>query len=683
MKTAVLSIALILSTLAAGAQSLSQRFAAQLTEPQRYTVYRAGERLKIDGRLDEKAWQAALPTTEFVDISGEGFPTPKYKTTAKMLWDDEYLYIGAVIEEPNITGHLTQRDTIIYRDNDFEVFIDPDGDGVGYFEFENNAKGTLMDLFMPKSYRCGGDFVMSWDCKGWDLKVSYQGTLNKSKDTDRSWTVEMAIPAKEMAIGFASPLKAGAWWRLNFSRVEWLNGPDKPEENWVWSPTGAVNMHMPERWGYIYFDEATVGTKQTKLGWPYDMNVYRMAWTIFYAQSERYEKSHNYYRTAEQLFLTDAELATLPEGTTIDIDASQHSYVARLTVKSEGQVYCINSEGRFWMEPIAKRQVKNWCWTNLHKFKTLAEWQSWFALLKQNCISAVLFEGYDEAIYRACHEAGLEAHYWKWTMNRGECRKTHPEWFAVSRSGKSCYDNPAYVEYYRFLCPYREGVAEYLAADYVRESHLPYVDGVHLDYVRMPDVVLPIGLWKNYGIDQTRELPEYDFCYCDVCCRKFEELTGRDPRKVAVPQEDQSWINFRLDGITRVVNTITRAVKADGKFVSAAVFPGPSMARKMVRQDWGNWPLDAYFPMTYNGFYNESPEWVGRSVEESVKTVGGRAQIYPGLMFNDIKGDDFERAIGAALEAGASGISFFDGPDAEYLTRFRKYIEDHGYEVVK
>lgn len=68
------------------------------------------------------------------------------------------------------------------------------------------------------------------------------------------------------------------------------------------------------------------------------------------------------------------------------------------------------------------------------------------------------------------------------------------------------------------------------------------------------------------------------------------------------PMEDQSWINFRLDAISRVVDQITKAVKADGKAISAAVFPGPSMAKKMVRQDWGNWSLDAYFPMIYNGF---------------------------------------------------------------------------------
>lgn len=86
------------------------------------------------------------------------------------------------------------------------------------------------------------------------------------------------------------------------------------------------------------------------------------------------------------------------------------------------------------------------------------------------------------------------------------------------------------------------------------------------------DVVLPVSLWKNYGIEQTSEHPEYDYCYCDVCRTKFKEQTGRDPLELKYPMEDQSWINFRLDAISRVVDQITKAVKADGKAISAAVF---------------------------------------------------------------------------------------------------------------
>ena len=300
--------------------------------------------------------------------------------------------------------------------------------------------------------------------------------------------------------------------------------------------------------------------------------------------------------------------------------------------------------------------------------------------MKECGISGVLFEGYDENIYRMCKEAGLEAHYWKWTMNRAELLDKHPDWYAVNRKGESSHDKPAYVDYYRFLCPNHSGVAPYLAEDYVKEAHKPYVDGVHLDYVRMPDVVLPVSLWKNYGIEQKEELPEYDYCYCDTCRALFKAKTGQDPLELKYPMENQSWINFRLDAVTHLVEAITKAVKADHKFISAAVFPGPSMARKMVRQDWGNWSLDAYFPMIYNKFYYEGAEWIGRSVQESVQTVNGRAKVYAGLMFGDIK-DDFEKALDEAYGNGASGVSFFAGPDEEYLRRFKAYLDKRGFIV--
>ena len=674
-----LLLLLLLFCLPMGAQSLFQKYERFLTEPRSYVCYRTDGKLKIDGKLTESAWQKAEATAPFVDISGEGFPTPKYETTAKMLWDDEYLYVGAVLREDDIKARLTQRDTIIYYDNDFEVFIDPDGDGHNYFEIENNARGVIFDLMLDKPYRSGGNFMVQWDCPGLKLAVHLDGTLNKSKDKDRYWSVEMAIPHKALTMNFNNPLQAGNYWRINFSRVQWLKAGG-PEENWVWSSTGRIDMHMPDRWGFLYFSANAVGTEQVAFRYPYNMNAYNLLWAMFYAQQDKYGKDRNYYRAVENFFLTDAELKGLPEGAEVTVEATANTYRMSVTLPKEKVRYVLNNEGKFSIEKIAPRQVKNWVWTRINKSKSEADYQKSFALMKACGISGVMFEGYDETLFRLCKEAGLEAHYWKWTMNRAELLDVHPDWFAVNRKGESSHDKPAYVGYYRFLCPNHDGVAQYLADDYVKIAHLPYVDGVHLDYVRMPDVVLPVSLWKNYGIEQTSERPEYDYCYCDVCRAKFKAQTGRDPMELKYPMEDQSWINFRLDAVSRVVDQITKAVKADGKAISAAVFPGPSMAKKMVRQDWGNWSLDAYFPMIYNGFYYEGPQWIGRSVKESVQTVNGRAKVYAGLMFPDIK-NDFEKALDEAFDNGASGVSFFDGPSDEYLHKFKAYLDKKGLEV--
>ena len=222
MKKLIYTLLLLLVTFPAMAQSLFEQYERFLTEPRTYVCYRPDGKLKIDGKLNESSWKKATPTAPFVDISGEGFPTPKYETIAKMLWDDEYLYVGAVLQEEDIKARLTQRDTIIYYDNDFEVFIDPDSDGHNYFEIETNARGVIFDLMLDKPYRSGGNFMVQWDCPGLKTAIHCEGTLNKSKDKDKYWSVEMAIPHQALTMNFNNPLKAGNTWRINFSRVQWL-----------------------------------------------------------------------------------------------------------------------------------------------------------------------------------------------------------------------------------------------------------------------------------------------------------------------------------------------------------------------------------------------------------------------------------------------------------------------------
>ena len=222
-----------------------------------YTCYRTTAPVKVDGKLNESDWQAAPLSEAFVDIRGVDYkPAPTKETYMKMMWDDDFLYIAGIIEEDAVTASLKERDAIIYRDNDFEVFIDPDGDGKFYFEFECNAFGTLMDLIMDKPYNQGGNFFMPWDCKDIRLKVHVDGKINNAKRTDKGWTVEWAIPFSSLAIGFDSPKKHPVW-RINFSRVEWLV-KEGPEENWVWNPTGAVNMHLPGEWGFLQFEDTPV-----------------------------------------------------------------------------------------------------------------------------------------------------------------------------------------------------------------------------------------------------------------------------------------------------------------------------------------------------------------------------------------------------------------------------------------
>lgn len=239
-------------TAALGLPAFAQESTA-LPAPLSYTCHFTKTAPSIDGKLDDAAWKQARWTSHFVDIEGPGKPTPRYRTRTKMLWDRQYLYIAAELEEPEVKATLTQHDSVIFKDNDFELFLKPLPDTPSYYEFEMNALNTGWDLFLPKPYRMGGHPDNSWNIEGLRTAVAIEGTLNQSSDKDRGWTVEIAYPLSAFASRQDVPApQAGSVWRINFSRVEWQAGQAK-EDNWVWSPQGVVDMHLPERWGFLAF----------------------------------------------------------------------------------------------------------------------------------------------------------------------------------------------------------------------------------------------------------------------------------------------------------------------------------------------------------------------------------------------------------------------------------------------
>jgi len=289
-----LLLALLLSSSSGGPQTLPA-----------VPVYEAKRALRapvIDGELGEEEWWGAQWTEEFMDIRGPEWPPPAYRTRVKILWDEDYLYLGAELEEPHLWGTLSRRDAVVYQDDDLEVFLDPDGNGRDYYEVEINVLGTVFDLYLDRPYREGGRADIQWDLQGLLTGISLQGTLNDPSDRDQGWTVEMGVPwahltpppkapagvdgapqptrrGQSTAPGPTAPLppQPGVEWRVNFSRVDWplviLRSPTTgdgvyrkdarteaglphPEANWVWSPQGVIDMHIPGRWGVVRFVEA-------------------------------------------------------------------------------------------------------------------------------------------------------------------------------------------------------------------------------------------------------------------------------------------------------------------------------------------------------------------------------------------------------------------------------------------
>ena len=118
---------------------------------------------------------------------------------------------------------------------------------------------------------------------------------------------------------------------------------------------------------------------------------------------------------------------------------------------------------------------------------------------------------------------------------------------------------------------------------------------------------------------------------------------------------------------------MAKVARKNSKLITAAVFPTPEVARRIVRQDWTKWDLDGICPMIYHGFYKEQPQWIGTAVAEGIHFLCGRFPIYAGIYLPDFKSEDeLEIGIKAALQNGASGISFFGNMDEKTLSVLQK-----------
>lgn len=267
-----------------------------------YTCHRTRQPIEVDGLLNESAWQKAEKSPRFVDmVTGE---PGLFETRAAALWDDEYLYVAYWIEEPFVEANLTERDSIIFKENDVEVLIDGDD---CYYELEINALGTIyevffiwqdayargsrfdapdFDLLARKALSFGGNYdrhqesfwrgthprgcrwaFLDWDFSGLRPAVHVDGKMNDRTVIDKGWTVELAFPwqgMKWLANGRSLPPQEGDVWRIFFGRFEKLapSGIEiQPHPAWVWSKHGVYDTHLPECFPYVHFTHSFVDEK--------------------------------------------------------------------------------------------------------------------------------------------------------------------------------------------------------------------------------------------------------------------------------------------------------------------------------------------------------------------------------------------------------------------------------------
>ncbi len=312
---------------------------------------------------------------------------------------------------------------------------------------------------------------------------------------------------------------------------------------------------------------------------------------------------------------------------------------------------------------------KYWVWTGASSDRPDSSYTSEFKKYSEHGIDAVLINTNTDPdllsrLTPLAKKEGLEVHAWIMAMNRpgDSTALQHPDWYAVSRDGNSTHDTRPYVDYYQWLCPTREESRNHVL-DLVRGlSEVEGIESVHLDYIRFPDIFLPIGLLPKYDLEQKEELPEFDFCYCDVCVAEFEKEHHKNPRNFEDPALDMEWKQFRLNKIKAVVDEAYEIVHNNGKELTAAVFPYPEMADHMVRQRWDKWKIDAVLPMIYHNFYNEELDWIGYATKQGVKDLRSKnVELHTGVFIPEMNAEEVGQAIRMAKENGAKGISFFDG----------------------
>jgi len=346
--------------------------------------------------------------------------------------------------------------------------------------------------------------------------------------------------------------------------------------------------------------------------------------------------------------------------------------------------------------PVKPKQEKklpqNWLWIKGPHYEWSQEkWKQTLKWVKEIGFDAIIPEVYNstfalfehplvetkahflEELIPLAHNEGLEVHAWMWSMilNNKKLVKEHPDWFSVNRKGEYAHTHPAYVDYYKFMCPCHPEVRNFVKSNVEALANVEGLDGIHLDYIRQPDVILAEALQPNYNIKQDKEYPEYDYPYSPFCREQFMGQTQIDPMNFGDDAPfHQQWRQFRYDAVTQLVNDFcVPAAKAKNKAITAAVFPN----WESVRQQWHNWDLDGFLMMLYNGFYNKPVRWIGGQTQKNKNLLKTKKPVYSGL-FMDHVADELKQAVDFAYEGGANGIALFSLN--EITEKFRPFLKE-------
>lgn len=324
-----------------------------------YAVYKASTPIVIDGQFDEAAWQDAEPSPVFADIA-DGSPA-RYPVTARMLWDDEYLYFAMAAGDPDVWAAKIVRDDPMglniegwqnpgkrkqaYTESFFKIYLAPDGLGQRYTEIHINPLGKICDKWHKSPWkrevsdRIGvkhfeNPDVPEWNCEGMQCAVITRGTLNDPYGIDDGWQAEIAIPfaaLKHLAEGTNYPPRPGDRWLTHLGRRYAARGGEA--SYWTWPVIGVRDCHNPDKWGGLHFQaERTFAQTAKTAHIPKAEFAWRAMW-VHHKDMLTLESVSNLVATLEKMHVNvviaaasaghgrvcyDSDIYPKPDGMTID-----------------------------------------------------------------------------------------------------------------------------------------------------------------------------------------------------------------------------------------------------------------------------------------------------------------------------------------------------------------------------
>lgn len=203
----------------------------------------------IDGLADETAWANATLIDRF-RIPNNDAPIPKTATRAKLLWDRQFLYFFAELEDHDLFADVTDHDGKTWDNDVFEIFLKPSRESSGYYEFQINAAGTEMDMFLPGQKSGGYEAFKASNDFHWQTQVRRHGTLNERGDLDQSWTVEGRIPWLDLMPTGGRP-EIDERWQFALCRYDYTL--DRKPECSSSAPLTEANFHRCEDYSTVRF----------------------------------------------------------------------------------------------------------------------------------------------------------------------------------------------------------------------------------------------------------------------------------------------------------------------------------------------------------------------------------------------------------------------------------------------